>query len=51
MIAHIMGLPIEESILQLGPAGVAVTAAMVTARAGLTRLRRRLRRPTAGGLG
>ena len=44
MIAHIMGLPIEESLLQLAPAGAAAaTALAVAGRAGLSRLRRRLR--------
>jgi hypothetical protein len=44
MLAHIMGLPIEESVLQLAPAGaVIVTAAAIAGRAGLGRLRRRLR--------
>ena len=50
MIAHIMGLPIEESLIQLAPAGATVTAVMLTARAGLGRIRRRLRRTSAGGL-
>jgi hypothetical protein len=53
VIAHIMGLPIEESLVQLAPAGATVTAVMLTARAALARLRRRLRRvsrTSAGGL-
>jgi len=42
IVAHIMGLPIEESVLQLAPAGAAtVTAVAFTARAALDRLRRR----------
>jgi hypothetical protein len=40
-----MGLPIEESVLQLAPAAaVMTTAAAIVARAGLDRLRRHLRR-------
>ncbi len=42
MIAHIMGIPIEESVLQLVPAGAAtVTAVWIAARARLRRPRRR----------
>ena len=44
IVAHVLGLPIEESVLQLAPAGVAiVTVLVITARATLGRLRRRLR--------
>jgi hypothetical protein len=44
MLAHIMGLPIEESVLQLAPAGaVIVTAAAIAGRTTLDRLRRRHR--------
>ena len=46
MIAHIAGLPIEESILQLAPAGAATITAC--ALAGRTALRRLLRRPRPG---
>ena len=39
-----MGIPIEESVLQLVPAGAAmITAAAIAGRTGLGRLRRRLR--------
>jgi hypothetical protein len=39
MIAHIMGLPIEESVVQLVPAGAVVfSAAAIGVRAGLGRL-------------
>lgn len=42
-VGHMMGVPIEESILQLVPAGATVlAAAAVAARAGLGNLRRRL---------
>ena len=42
MIAHIMGMPIEESVLQLVPVGAAVlTALAVAGRARLDRLRAR----------
>jgi hypothetical protein len=41
---HIMGVPIEESVLALAPAGAAiVTAAAIVGRATLGRLRRRVR--------
>lgn len=41
--AHILGLPIEESLPQLAPAGAAmVTIVAIAGRAGLGRLRRRL---------
>jgi hypothetical protein len=44
IVAHIMGIPVEESVLQLAPAGAAmVTALAVAARASFGRLRRRLR--------
>jgi hypothetical protein len=45
MVAHVMGLPIEESVLQLAPAGAAMS---VVAIAGLRRLRRRLGRGRPG---
>jgi hypothetical protein len=45
VIAHIMGLPVEESVLQLAPAWAAMmTALAIAGRAGLVRLRRLLRR-------
>jgi hypothetical protein len=48
MLAHVVGIPIEESVLQLAPAGAAmVTAVAIAGRAGLGRLRRRLRHPVA----
>ena len=44
MIAHIMGIPIEESVVQLVPAGAAmITAVAIAGRTGLSRARRRLR--------
>jgi len=44
ILAHVMGIPVEESILQLAPAGAAmVTAVAIAGRASLGRLRRRLR--------
>jgi hypothetical protein len=43
-LAHIMGLPIEESVLQLAPAGaVIVTSVAIVGRSTLDRLRRRHR--------
>ena len=42
MLAHVMGLPVEESVLQLAPAGaVTVTAFAIAGRRLLARLRRR----------
>jgi hypothetical protein len=41
MVAHIMGIPIEESVLQLAPAGGAILATIaIVARSSLDRLRR-----------
>jgi hypothetical protein len=41
--AHVMGIPVEESVLQLVPAGAAMaTVVAVAARTTLGRLRRRL---------
>jgi len=41
IVAHIMGIPIEESVLQLAPAGAAiVTAFALAVRTRLDRLRR-----------
>jgi hypothetical protein len=49
MLAHVMGIPIEESVLQLAPAGAAmVTAVAIVGRASLGRLRRRLRHRLSG---
>jgi hypothetical protein len=46
MLAHIMGIPVEETVLQLVPAGAAtVTAVWIAVRARL----RRPRRPGPGG--
>ena len=43
-LAHILGLPVEESIVQLAPAGaVIVTAAAFAARTTLARFRHRPR--------
>jgi len=47
IVGHVMGLPIEESVLQLAPAGAAmVTMVAMAGRARFDRLRRR-RRPRA----
>jgi hypothetical protein len=49
--AHLMGIPIEESVLQLMPAGAVMAAAAgVAVRATLDRVRR-LRRSSRGGIG
>jgi hypothetical protein len=43
MLAHILGMPFEESVLQLAPAGAAIVATVAIAgRTRLGRLRRRL---------
>ena len=43
IVGHIMGLPIEESISQLAPAGaVTLTAVAIAGRAAFGRLKRRL---------
>jgi uncharacterized membrane protein AbrB (regulator of aidB expression) len=45
MLGHIMGIPVEESVLQFAPAGaVTVTAVAIAGRARLGRLLDRLRR-------
>jgi hypothetical protein len=45
IMAHIMGIPAEESVLQLAPAGaMALTAAMVLVRLGFSRITRVRRR-------
>jgi len=42
MLAHIMGIPVEETVLQLAPAGaVTVTAFAIAGRRLFHRLRRR----------
>src|SRR4029453_12540703 len=42
IVAHVIGIPVEESVLQLMPAGAAaVTAAWIVGRSTLRRLRRR----------
>jgi hypothetical protein len=45
IVAHIMGLPVEESVLQLAPAGAAtVTVVAIVGRTSFGRLLDRLRR-------
>jgi hypothetical protein len=49
-VAHVMGLPLEESVIQLAPAGVAVvTAVGLAGRTSLSRLRRLLRQRSPVG--
>jgi hypothetical protein len=44
ILGHIMGIPVEESVLQFAPAGAAMaTAIAIAGRTGLDRLRRRRR--------
>lgn len=44
IVGHVMGLPIEESVVQLVPAaGAMTTALLVAGRAAFISLRRRLR--------
>jgi hypothetical protein len=50
IVAHIIGIPVEETVLQLVPAGVAmVTAVWITGRTSLRRLRRRRPQTTHEG--
>ena len=45
MLAHVMGFPVEESVLQLAPAGAATATLLVMAgRTELDRLLARIRR-------
>ena len=45
IIAHVLGLPVEESVVQLAPAGAATVAMVVLAgRARLERILTRIRR-------
>jgi hypothetical protein len=49
MLAHLMGIPVEESVLQLAPAGAAMlTTVAIASRASLGRLRRWLRDRSPG---
>jgi hypothetical protein len=49
ILAHVMGLPIEESVLQLAPVGAAVISAFaVVGGTQLARFRRRLRQLSRG---
>jgi hypothetical protein len=46
IVGHILGLPVEESVLQLAPAGAAIgTALAMAVRGSLSRLRRLSRKP------
>ena len=43
IVGHVMGIPVEEGVLQLAPVGATViTAVAIAGRATLARLRRRL---------
>jgi hypothetical protein len=44
MLAHIMGIPAEETVLQLAPAGAVAATLLVAGRTRLGRLLARLRR-------
>jgi hypothetical protein len=45
IVGHVLGMPVEEGVLQLVPAGAAVvTAATIAGRVTFARLRRRHRR-------
>jgi hypothetical protein len=44
MLAHVMGVPVEESVLQLATAGATVTAVAIACRTTLGRLLTRRRR-------
>jgi hypothetical protein len=44
IVAHVMGLPVEEGLIQFGSAGVAlITTVALAGRTSLGKLRRRLR--------
>jgi hypothetical protein len=43
ILGHVMGIPVEESVLQLASAGAAITAAAVAGRATLGRMLDRIR--------
>ena len=43
-VAHIMGIPVEEGVLQLTSAGAAATALALAGRTRLSRLLTRIRR-------
>jgi hypothetical protein len=48
IVAHIMGIPVEEGALQLVPVGATVvTGLLLVMRVRLSRIVRRLRRPNA----
>jgi hypothetical protein len=47
IVAHVMGLPVEETVVQLAPAGAAMVA--LVAMAGRTRLSRLLARRSRRG--
>jgi hypothetical protein len=50
IVSHVLGLPLEESILQLVPAAAAVAAAArLAGRTGLSRLRGLLRQRSPAG--
>ena len=44
IVGHVMGLPVEEGVLQLAGAGATVTVVAITGRSTLRRLLDRLRR-------
>ena len=44
ILGHIMGIPVEESVLQFASAGAAFTAAAVAGRSSLGRLLDRIRK-------
>jgi hypothetical protein len=48
IVAHIMGIPVEESVLQLAPAGGVMVMAVAIAGRTVGRLRRRLSHRSRG---
>jgi hypothetical protein len=49
MVGHVMGLPVEESVLTLATSvGAMMTAVAIAGRTGLSRLRRGLHRRSTG---
>jgi len=45
IVAHVVGIPVEENLFALATAGAAIGATVTVARVRFSRLSRRLRRP------
>ena len=44
ILGHVIGLPVEESVLQIGAAGATITTAVIAGRLAFGRLLDRMRR-------